>query len=226
MGGLWFLRVLLVCSFIIAVVALSIKDDKLKLAVFVVVQIGLLFIPDYYKYDRTAYLFPFFVTGYYAFIVSHKIKEILGSWYIVALSGVLFIVLFYFFKSEYIYSYCPQATYVFRNGNGIQDIFGQIYINCYRWAIGLAGCAFIVSLGRKLFINKKNIFSHIGRYTLAIYIVSDMLNGTALLSITRGFYYNIGLCAIESILMILLCIGLSSIVNKNKTSRLLLFGSR
>ena len=224
MGGLWFLRVLLVCSSIIAVVALFIKENKWKLVVFTVIQIGLLFIPDYYKYDRVAYLFPYFVIGYFAFIAPHKIKVYMSSWYFVALSGALFTVLFYFFKSEYIYSYCPQATYIFRNGNGIQEVFGQMYINCYRWAIGLAGCVFVISFGRKVFKNKKNIISMVGRYTLAIYIVSDMLNGTALYLLTKKCYFNVGQCFLESIIMIALCMGFSYLVGKNKYLNGLLLG--
>lgn len=226
MGGLWFLRVLLVCSFIIAVVALCIKDNKWKLAIFAVVQIGLLFIPDYYKYDRVAYLFPYFIIGYFAFIAPQKLKSLTSSWSVVVLSGVAFAVLFYFFKSEYIYSYCPQATYIFRNGHSVQEVLGQMYVNCYRWAIGFVGCAFVVSLGRIVFKNKESIVSMLGRYTLAIYIVSDMLNGTVLLYITRNCCYNIGLCALESILMIAVCIGFSMIVNKNKMLGLLFLGNR
>ncbi len=232
MGYLWFLRVLLVDSIIIALIVKCFKSQKLQIILLTIVLVAALFIPDVWKYNRAVYLLPYFIAGYYAYpqISSTSFQRKVSSWDITITIGIIFFLLFLGFDKEYIYGYFPQATFIFQNGYSFDDIVRQIYINGYRWIIGLAGSLFVILLGSRIFAGKKNVIAIIGTYSMSIYIISDLLNGTLLKWASRSFdlscFISIITVILEVLLMLMLTIGLTKIISKSRYLNMLLFGKR
>lgn len=216
MGNLWFLRVLLVDSLLIAFVTTIFKSMCSRVIAFSTILIITLFMPDIFHYNRAVYLLPYIVIGYvgYPYLKSHEKKEL--PWWIIILSITIFAVLMIGFKSEYIYSYPHAHTYLLAQGSSLQSIVHQLYVDGYRWLIGFAGCAMVVLVSCKLVQNTSNIVSEIGKLSLAIYILSVMVFQEFLVLLTDSVSYNILLISLETVIIIALCVITAKILCLNK----------
>lgn len=216
MGNLWFLRVLLVDSLLIAFVTTIFKSMCSRVIAFSTILIITLFMPDIFHYNRAVYLLPYIVIGYvgYPYLKNHEKKKL--PWWVIILSITIFAVLMIGFKSEYIYSYPHAQTYLLAQGSSLQSIVHQLYVDGYRWLIGFAGCAMVVLVFCKLVQNTRNIVSEIGKLSLAIYILSVMIYQEFLVLLTGSVSYNILLISLETVIIIALCVITAKILCINK----------
>ena len=172
--------------------------------------------PDVFHYNRAVYLLPYIVIGYagYPYLKSHEKKKL--PWWLVISSIAIFAVLLIGFKSEYIYSYPHAHTYLMAQGSSLQNIAYQLYVDGYRWLIGVAGCAVVVFVVCILVQNTRNILSEIGKLSLAIYILSVMIYQEFLVLLTASVSYNILLISLETVIIIALCVITAKILCINR----------
>lgn len=216
MGNLWFLRVLLVDSLLVAVVTTIFKSMRCRMIAFGIILIIALFMPDVFHYNRAVYLLPYIVIGYagFPYLKNHEKKKL--PWWFVISSIAIFAVLLIGFKSEYIYSYPHAQTYLIAQGSSLHNMAYQLYVDVYRWVIGSAGCAMVILVVCKLVQNTRNIVSEIGKLSLAIYILSVMIYQEFLVLLTGSVSYNILLISLETVIIIALCVITAKILCINK----------
>lgn len=216
MGNLWFLRILLVDSLLIAAISYCCKTMKKSVIAFMVVFVVSLFCPDIFHYNRDVYLFPYLVLGYVGYPYLKDRGGFRISWFTVAVAALVFIVLMLGFNSEYIYSYPNAHTYLFAKGITMYAVIGQLYIDCYRWIIGFAGCFMVLTLSYKVFSNVKTAVSEIGKLSLAIYILSVLVYNNIMVMVTGNATYNVLLVLVETVVIIALCVVTAKLLCFNK----------
>ena len=129
-------------------------------------------------------------------------------------------MLCFYNESAYIYT----TGYYILKGNVVK----QLIIDIYRTLIGLVGSISVISILKV--INKKfklKRLSYIGKYSLGIYIVSDLVF-VNIFSRFQGYISNINylLIIIEAIVVIVISIVISKLIQKNKLLNKLLLGGR
>lgn len=223
--NLWFLWAVYLLSFIIMIIRVFCKDNIiLYLALWVLSN----FINDKYNMFLYAYMYPFFVLGYLYNTKDWKKIEIKGSQFYCAIIfvGMAFLLLLNFFSYDkyiYISKFC-----VF----GKESIYYQLYINLYRFIIGIAGSIFFMLVLFKIYQYKKNClnfeaFYNIGRNSIGIYIISVSVINPILFFISRKLIgFNIFYCLLESFIVLSLSYLFSVAIKKMKKLNIFLFGGR
>lgn len=105
----------------------------------------------------------------------------------------------------------------------------QLGIGLYRYAIGLLGSVFSVSLIYKLssFCQHSKLLNTIGKETLGIYIISSYLNVQLLQRATYGLNgLNFIFLVIESIAILLCCHIAIYLIQKSRLLNRYLLGAR
>lgn len=168
--SLWFLWSVLIASLICAFICK--KCDKLWLQIilfFVAIPIVAMF-PNV---DMNLYMYPYFVLGFYFAKYVDKLPKIIINMKYFSLT--LFPVLMMFYeKKHYIYTtgIFPYKSY------SIPQI---LFIDAYRWLIGLVGSIFVITILQIIYENivikhSKPIISyalsHIGKNSIKFYVFS------------------------------------------------------
>lgn len=206
----WFIWSLLICSFCTLIINKFLKDSLLA---YILIFLFILLLPNGLGFYYTKFMVPYFFAGY--LIHKHQLKT---SNIIFFSSLIVFLVLWYFWKNDY---------YIYTSAMALKlnDLKG-IYADCYRYLAGFTGIIVSVTLIKKL--PDLKMFEILGRNTLPIYFISSFLNSYLyLLRLPyQQFLYSFVYTPIVTAIVIAFCIGISVLINKNKTVNQYLLGGR
>lgn len=224
--SLWFLWAVFYNILIVTVVNKLFKDS---IIIYVLIFFVSFIIPDSYNLALYKFMYPFFVMGY--LYKKHNLQERLQNIhnnYFIFTTGVLFFILLTFFERDS-YIYTSKHTIIGK------DIAQQLYIDFFRYIIGLIGSVFTISLLYKIYksrilnkiLNKNNFIITIGKSTMGIYIISEFININPLSFITKdmsGPDYLV--ITVESISIIIICILIMKIIQKHRILNKYLLGAK
>lgn len=174
--NLWFLWAILICFLLVCMMHYMMKDS---LAVYVVIFILMFVTPDGLGLGVYKYMIPYYLTGFYY----HKQLEISGCaaiWkrpdkkkqdiLLLLGSGILFMVMFFFFDDRY---------FIYLTGYKLlgKEIGAQLWIDGYRFLIGMVSSIFFIMLWSLMTRNKavcrsSRVLAYIGKRSLGMYILS------------------------------------------------------
>jgi fucose 4-O-acetylase-like acetyltransferase len=230
----WFLRSVFIC-FTVAIISLKVvKNDVLA---FVPSFALFLALPDTGRIHLDKFMYPFFWMGYFVHKEGGKVRRQRKALF--AASALLFLVLLVFYRKEdYIYI-TPMSLYNLADGHFafVHPLAQRIGIIAYRYAIGAAGSIVVFLLLQRLYRlaphtpGKVGMVRTMGRYTLGIYVIHIFIEGhllsrVDLLGVGGPFLFDFVLTPLVSAGLILLCIALIKVLEKNKVSAWLFLGKR
>ena len=159
----WFLWSVIICSVIVSVAFKKTERFPLQIVLLGVVSVLILIMPFF---ELTVFMLPYFVLGFLFANYRDKIPEILMKLKYASLLAFP-VMLMFFEKKHYIYT-----TGLIRSEYSIKEC---LFIDAFRWAIGLVGSVFIITLLFMVFKLKPlqklyNCFEKLGGYTLQIYV--------------------------------------------------------
>lgn len=231
-NALWFLWSLFLFSIIVLCIHNLCKD---KILIYLLLCLIALFLPDVYNMRLYIYMFPYFVLGYLwnkhngANLLYNLSKR--RKWFLVFTIMTSYILLYSCF-SEQDYIYTSGTWIFFRHHFPLTINPKQLYIDFFRYAIGLTGATLTLILikystilfkkSQKLFIPE--IFSKLGQKTIGVYILNYIFPILSLLSLFTKFGY--ALIFIETLLVTALTYCITYLLDKNKYCRQYLLGGR
>ena len=220
----WFLRSVFIC-FTLAIV--SMKIFKKDTAAFVISLLLFLALPDNGRLHLDKFMYPFFWMGYFMHKYIDVIMKHRGKLLIASL--ILFAILLPFYqKEDYIYI-TGMSMYDYLGGKFVCYLpWERLPIICYRYLIGFAGSLFIFLLLQRIYRPHFHAIEKVGTYTLGIYTIHILIEGNVLsrfnLLDTGFFMFNFIITPIISVLLILLCVGIIKLLEKNKLISWLMLG--
>lgn len=209
----WFLWSMIICFIIVFVVRYCLNDN---LIAYGIIYLSLFFIPDGYNFHAYKYLLTFYVTAY----LFRKNREVLTSLLSkvyerlplsVLLWGLIFIILFLPYRRE---------AFIYVSGYRItKNIwYKQLIIDIYRTVIGFAGSIFFILLFKLLTKSLPKyqfpLFSHMGRYSLGIYLISGYSTILLFRQITDSLSYSALRNILETVIVAAMSLILSMIIGK------------
>lgn len=172
--SLWFLWSVLSASIGVAIICKKISKLWLQILMLFLWSIVVYAFP---QGILNIYMYPYYVIGFYCAKYGYKIKRNIKN-IIQILSIIVFIVMLLFFKKKY---------YIYTTGlySGEYSFSENLWINFYRYVIGMVGCITVISI-TKIFFNcitikkQQNLplsygLSKIGEKSLQIYALSISL---------------------------------------------------
>lgn len=217
MTSLWFLWAV----FYVTIAALIIKKYLRNNILFhLIILIILLLLPDILNKELYAFMYPYFVIGFYSKNYITKIRK-----EFIYILSVLFLIMFIFWSNDY---------YIYTTGISIiKDPVNMIYINLYRWIAGFIGSIIVIYIISVLYSlydkDKFEILIKIGMNSLAIYILDVYIS----LYIFPNIKIFIGMpetlfsvCMILMTPVVLLAIlSINKLIKSNKVTKLLFLGT-
>lgn len=221
--NLWFLWAIFWCSLVVILVNRFLKNSK----IVYLFGLGLtFFIPDLFGSQLYRFMYPFFILGYFCNIegVIRKYKRIYSTNTFFYISGVAFILLLTQYGYE---SYIYTSGYYLFKGQPLH----QLYIDIYRFVIGLIGSIFVMLVIAKL---EKSIppklvaaLLCVGKNSLGIYIISGFFFSYVLNRITYSLStVNYFITLIETILILAFSLVATMQIKKSSMLNKLLLGGR
>lgn len=206
----WFIWSLLLSSLSVMVINKLFKDS---LIAYLILFILILLLPNGLGFYYTKYMIPYFFAGYLVHKYQLKTNNI-----IFVFSLIVFLVLWYFWKNEY-YIYTTEMALKPNDLKGIYD-------DCYRYVAGFTGIIVSITLIKKL--PNLKLFETLGRNTLPIYFISSFLNSYLYLFRLpyQHFLYSFVYTPFITVIVIAFCMGISMLIDKNKTINQYLLGGR
>lgn len=158
--NLWFLKSVFLC-YIIGFILFKLLPSSYAYTVAILLSILLPMtaLPGYINM-----MLPYFIGGG---IVKDNLEKIVKNVKILIVSGILFIILFYFWDFKYNHY---ENIIVFTGGFNIE--WNHLFVYLYRLAIGFAGCCFFLVLFSFIKFSKFNSIKNIGQQTLPIYAMN------------------------------------------------------
>lgn len=164
LNSLWFLWSVLGAT---TVMCVAMRYSKKRQIEFIIVLLGIVFVAFLPNWQMNVYMYPYFVIGHYYAKYKERLQKIEWIKYI---SLVAFPIMMVFFeKKHYIYT---SSLY------GSEYSLGEyVMIDTYRWAIGLVGCVFVITVIQLLLkcdlIKRISVcVSKLGKNSLQIYVFS------------------------------------------------------
>jgi fucose 4-O-acetylase-like acetyltransferase len=219
--GPWFLWAVWWCSVIVVIVYKYFKNSPI---VFVLGLVLTFVLPDIYGLDMYKYMYPYFIIAYYFgyYNLYDKYKNV--NHFIRCIIIVLYIFSLKFYDNE---------MYIYISGYSIlgENVLNQLYIDLYRFYIGLIGSATVLILTSYLYIiindKIKNLFAYMGKNSLGIYLISDYVNTYLLQKITYSCSgYSFLRMLVEAIAVIVICLTINNLFKRNKVLNRCLLGGR
>ena len=225
-NSLWFLWAIFFSSMVVLIGKKYLKDSL----VFYLLVFLLTFVtPDMFILKATyKFMYPFFIAGYF-FHKKYREKSDLfknvnpwGKKSLVTVVSILFLGMLLFFNKEH-YIYTSGYTIV---KNGLS--FEQLLIDLYRSIIGLFGSVFVILISFRWYKPNKitNTISYLGKNSLGIYIISGYLSIACSYLFESLSTANYLLISLQSIVTIVISIGVTYILKKQKLLNAILFGGR
>lgn len=165
-NNLWFLKGIFISCIIVIFVEKCLKGHW---AVYVVISLLTLFLPNIFNFALYGFILPFYIIGF-------KLGEPANRWntsqskakrfliFFVSLS-VYISMLFFFHKKHFIYS---TGTSVIASGNGFAT---QLLIDIYRFIVAFIGCIMFLEVCALVKLKTKWLIT-IASKTMIIYIVT------------------------------------------------------
>lgn len=144
-GSLWFLWSVLAANIVFGVAEKITSKLILRIALYI---IGIFFVCLFPNWELNLYMYPYFLIGFlFAKYKNNISKVILNFKYIFLI--VFPIMLFFYEKKHYIYTTGILSS---------KNIIELLYIDGYRWIIGLSGSVFVLVIVELLFkLNESKI---------------------------------------------------------------------
>ena len=213
----WFLYVVFYLSIIVSIGAIKFKD---KIIYYTVVYIILLLIPDKLNVQYLKFMYPYFLMGYVYNKNNISIKKYTN---LITISSLgLFLLLLLGWKKDY---------YIYTTGMSLYnvDIYNKLFIISYRYLVGFVGSILIISISENIYkFDKYKLFINLGKSTLGIYIIQsyimifiEKLN----INIRNDIIYNVIFTPLVSIFIMLICLLMINIINKNRIMKNVLLGN-
>ena len=221
----WFLWAIFYCSFAVLIVNRFFKDS---IFIYLMGLILTFVIPDSHNLSLYKFMYPYFLIGYfyhkYSAQIDKKFNHPLKSIKLLGVIAVIFSFLLCLFNN---------SSYIYTTGYTLlgKEIIPQLYIDVYRFLIGLLGSLFIIMLLLKVYpyLNSTiiKIFSIIGIHSLGIYMISGLIFQYLLPDLTSGIAdVNYLLVILESIIILAFSLLISLCIKKCSVTNLLFFGGR
>ncbi|WGE59217.1 acyltransferase family protein [Actinobacillus equuli] len=218
--GFWFLWAILCSSVLVIFVKYFAKDSKL---LYFLILIALFFIPNKVfglQTYRISFVYGFFVLAYLFAerikVNTQKINENYGKIWLI--STIIFFICLPFFSYE---------NYIYFSGYNILNpllnvtLSEQLWLNIYRFIIGLSGSVFILFLINKIYQSTKDIFiwkffGYLGTYSLGFYCIQELLISFGVKVISKGYFeINYLINFFQSLCVIFLCTIFIELLKKN-----------
>ncbi len=223
--NLWFLWSLFYINILIKIINKYFKDNIYIISILITFILPNTLVIKYFNINFYLYSFMYFyfLIGY--FYKKYNLQEKLVNYFnykILIINTILFIIMLFFFKNEH---------YIYTSLLNILNNYKQIFIDIYRYLIGIIGCIeillFIYIIKNK--INKKiqNILIYIGKNTLGIYIISSIIQPYLLPLITNKLNtINYLLMILETIIVLIVSVLITELIKKNKYLNKYLLGEK
>ncbi len=221
--SLWFLWAILWCSLIVLFVNRIFKDN---LFIYLGILSVTLLLPDWYFIHLYSYMLIYFIAAYIFNKYHEKTSKFTNNGNLriyLPLCVILYISLFVFYDYRYL---------IYNAGYSIigKNMLHQLYIDFYRFLIGLLGSVSIMELVYLLYKQHKmnwlcTIFAKLGIHSLGIYIISDILIGRLAL-LTSNFSFHYYSTIIEAILILFISYCISVGIKKIRFMNLIFWGGR
>lgn len=226
-GGLWFLWAIFYSSIVIIFVEYFIKNKKLRVIIYILGFIISLIVPDYLGSSVYKFMYPFYILGYYNKNFLSIIISLKRSSYIICL-----IILFIFYM--YLFSFYNYDSYIYTSGyyifNEKFSSINHLYINLYRFIIGLIGSLLMIFLVNLLNCIKKGkyilkILETLGINSLGIYILTGYMF-QIISKVMRNNNLNYFYSVVISCVLIITSLFIIIFIKKYKVLNILLLGGR
>lgn len=223
-GQFWFLWAVFICSAVVILIHRFLKDNILA---YIAVLIITLFTPDVLLFSLIKFMYPFFVIGYMVnkYNLTARINKTIQT-ICFALSSAAFIVMLIFCKSKY-FIYNSGYTLL-----GRDNMLEMLYIDAYRFFIGLFGSfvfVFLISKLSKLIARcgaLSKALSCLGKNTMGIYILSFFFAVYALPPLTSSLAgVNYFIAVLETIAILGLSLLIIFLIKKNKWTNRIMLGN-
>lgn len=217
----WFLWAVFWCFLFSLLWKNLLKENPFVLAALFLIMFA---VPDGLNLGAYKYMLPYFIIGnklfeaYYDDSMRKRAEKFLNFKSFIP-AVLLFTALFSGYggdKTVYISGYKLIG----------KDIFNQLYIDAYRFLIGLSGSVvmgFLIYFISKSKLTEKvmSILSHVGKYTMGIYLLSQYVVVYIFNNITDNYYRdniaaapNYLLTVLETALALIICLILIKIMKK------------
>lgn len=168
--GIWFLWALFICDILLALQVKLIKNEEAIVISSMIIWILLILIPSDQWY--LAWVYPFFVLGYFSTPIIEKFQKY--KWSIWLLAVAVYIIVFPFYKDDYLVYYSGSHIW-----NGM-DLIGQLGVDFFRLFIGLLGTIIFAGLCNmyvKVSGDSKLIrmLTCIGRESMGVYVIQILI---------------------------------------------------
>ena len=217
----WFLWAVFWCFLFSLLWKNLLKENPFVLAALFLIMFA---VPDGLNLGAYKYMLPYFIIGnklfeaYYDDSMRKRAEKFLN------LKGFIPAVLLF---TALLSGYGGDKT-VYISGYKLigKDIFNQLYIDAYRFLIGLSGSVvmgFLIYFISKSKLTEKvmDILSHVGKYTMGIYLLSQYVVVYIFNNITDNYYRdniaaapNYLLTVLETALALIICLILIKIMKK------------
>lgn len=220
----WFLWALCLGIALIMLVRICFKDS---LIAYGIIWIALTVYS--WRFSAGVFMYPYFVVGYLIHQRQQKILLVLDRlnrhvvWFCL---GGIYVILMSFWETKY---------YIYTTGVSLWGSpygWEQLWIDSYRWIVGMIGSLLCIKL--ILFLIKERFltgwFARLmlasGKASLGIYIISDYFMFYTFPVTTDKWYTFYGNITIQSIVIILLCLGVTWLLRRSHSLSLLFLGGR
>ena len=217
----WFLWAVFWCFLFSVLWKNLLKENPFVLAALFLIMFA---VPDGLNLGAYKYMLPYFIIGnklfeaYYDDSMRKRAEKFLNF-----KSFIPAVLLFTALLSGY-----GGGMTVYISGYKLigKDIFNQLYIDAYRFLIGLSGSVvmgFLIYFISKSKLTEKvmDILSHVGKYTMGIYLLSQYVVVYIFNNITDNYYRdniaaapNYLLTVLETALALIICLILIKIMKK------------
>lgn len=235
----WYLKSLFICYVIWDLFFLLFKN-KLGIGILVFTVLSLLFFPlltsiPYIASYKVDFMLPYFGFGLLIYQYRETLNNHITSLSIIAI--LLFIISLFFWNSSYIWYFSKPNWIDYKSlileKQFILD-FQTLWQTVWRYIVGLLGtCSFLFLcwyIGKRKSRNRIFSLGKYGKYSLHIYIFQSFLVEVNLFHIkfpTENInLYNYLYAPIFSLCIVIICIVIAYILEKNKYIAFLLFGKQ
>ena len=225
--NLWFLWSLFYINILVKIINKYFKDNIL---IYILTFLITFILPNtlvikYFniQFSLYSYLYFYFLLGYFykKYNLDNKLKKFINNKTLIINTIIFFLLLISFSKEDYIYL----------SGINIINNYKQLFIDLYRYIIGLIGSIEILLVINKLlpkFNNKlKDKLIYLGKNTLGVYIISSLIQPFVLPIITKWVSnINYLLTIVETTIVLIISLIGVELIKKSKLLNKYLLGAK
>lgn len=225
--NLWFLWSLFYINILVKLINKYFKDNIFIyiLSFLITFILPNTFVIKYFniQFSLYSFLYFYFLIGY--FYKKYNLEDKLNKLFnikILIINTIIFILLLIPFSTN---------DYIYISGINIIGNYKQLFIDLYRYLLGLLGSIELLLLIKlllpKIKDNLKDKLLYLGKNTLGIYIISSIIHPYLLPIITKGLAdINYLFIFIESIIILIISIIIIELIKKNKFLSKYLLGEK